>query len=115
MLEQLAALGVDIEDGKKRFMNNTALYERMLRKLPENAKELEVASYLHNGEYEKALSNAHTLKGVTGNLSVTPLYQGYSEIVTLLRENNPEQALVTLQQILPIQEEIFSVLKEEYT
>jgi HPt (histidine-containing phosphotransfer) domain-containing protein len=108
LINDLQGLGVNTDEALKRFMNNASLYERMLGKLPKNVRELEVMPCLTTQDYDKALQNAHTLKGVMGNLSVTPLYNGYSEIVTLLRANDPEKATDTLKSILPIQDTIIS-------
>jgi hypothetical protein len=110
LLQELNNLGVDTEDALKRFMNNTSLYERMLGKLPKNIGELEVMPYLETGNYSQALTNAHTIKGVTGNLSVTPLFTGYTNIVALLRQNEPEKAKSVLEEILPIQNQIISCI-----
>ncbi len=112
MLEELNTLGVDIEEALKRFMNNAALYEKMLKKLTSAVKGLEVMEYLQGGDYSKALENAHTLKGVTGNLSVTPLYKAYSDIVLMLRENNPDRAKEILADILPVQQKIISCIED---
>lgn len=111
MLNELKALGADIDEGLRRFMNNSAFYERMLGKFVESAESLEVMEYLESGDNEKALTNAHTLKGVTGNLSLTPLYKAYDEIVTLLRANDPEKAKQVMAATLPMQKEILDCLK----
>lgn len=111
LINELEDLGVNTKDALNRFMNNSALYERMLKKLPTSVKDLEVMAYFEAGDYEKALSNAHTLKGVTGNLSITPLYDAYTEIVAFLRANNPEKAKEILANILPVQEKIIECIE----
>ncbi len=110
LLEELQALGVDTDDALSRFMGNAALYERMLNKLPKAVADTEVLPFFEKGDYEKALVQAHTLKGVTGNLSVTPLYAGYSEVVRLLRAGEPEAARAELERILPVQEKILACI-----
>lgn len=112
LTDELKELGVNIDEALKRFMNNSALYIKMLGKLTSTVSELEVMPFLENGNYDKALENAHTLKGVTGNLSITPLYTAYTDIVALLRENNPEKAKSVLEGILPVQEKIISCIRE---
>lgn len=112
LINELNALGVDTEDALKRFMNNAPLYERMLGKLPENIRKLEVLPFFEAQDYQKALENAHTLKGVTGNLSLTPLYRAYADIVSLLRTNQPEKARNVLEEILPVQAQIVSCIEK---
>lgn len=111
LISELKALGIDTEDALKRFSGNSDLYKRMIGKFPANAEGLEVMSYIKDGDYATAVSNAHTLKGVTGNLSITPLYNAYTEIVNSLRANEPEKAQELLENILPVQEKIIECIK----
>lgn len=112
LLTELKELGVKTDEALVRFMNNAALYERMLLKFPPNIEKLEVLSYIDSGDYDTAVTNAHTIKGVVGNLSLTPLYTAYTEIVNLLRAGNPEGARQMLVETLPIQEQIVSCIKK---
>lgn len=111
LIDELVELGVNKEDAMQRFMNNSALYERMLKKLPKSVREFEVLPYLESGDYAQALSNAHTLKGVMGNLSVIPLYDAYTEIVALLRLNNNQRAVDVMKSIIEIQDKIISCIE----
>ncbi len=111
LLDELKELKVNTDEAILRFMNNSSLYERMLLKLPPNIEKLEVLSYIESGDYKTATENAHTIKGMVGNLSVTPLYTAYTEIVNLLRADKPDEAKALLVETLPIQEEINSCIK----
>ena len=110
MLDELKALGVNTDEGIKRFMGNAALYEKMMRKLPENIKAQNTMQHFADGDYEAALAATHTIKGVTGNLSVTPLYDAYSEAVSQLRNNQPDQARQTIENILPLEQKILDCI-----
>lgn len=110
LLTELKALGVNTDEGMTRFMNNEKLYAKMLGKFVKHAEGLEVLPFLESGDYEKALENAHTLKGVTGNLSLTPLFAAYDAIVTDLRAGAPEKAKDRMQETLPVQQEILACL-----
>ena len=111
MLESLKLLQVDVQDGLNRFASNEKLYEKMLRKFPEAAESMEVMPFLESGDYETAVHNAHTLKGVTGNLSLTPLYGAYTDIVFELRKSNPKKAQELLADILPLQRKIIGCIR----
>lgn len=111
-IDDLKELGVDIEEALDRFMGNGALYEKMLNKLTTAVKDVQVLPCFEAGDYKAALENAHALKGVTGNLSVTPLYKGYTEIVDELRADNPEKARKILDDILPVQEQIIACIEK---
>lgn len=112
MLDELKEMGVNIEDALQRFMNNSALYEKMLGKLVKNVREIEVLPSIEAGDYNAACDKAHTLKGVMGNLSITPLYKSYTQIVNLLRENNPDEAKTLLLETLPVQEKIIACIEK---
>ena len=112
LLTELQVFNVDVQDGLKRFVNNAALYEKMLKKFPAAAEDLPVLEHFESENLEMALANAHTLKGMTGNLSLTPLYTAYTEIVALLRENAPLKAKELLKTIVPIQQEIIDCIKK---
>lgn len=112
LLDELKELDVNTDEGLGRFMNNAALYERMLGKINATVKDLEVMPYFESGDLETALANAHTLKGVTGNLSLTPLYDAYTEIVAQLRGNEPEKAKERMAEILPVQEKIMKCIEK---
>lgn len=111
LIEELSALGVDVEDALARFMNNSALYEKMLKKLPEVVESAEVLPFVKCGDYETALSNAHTLKGVLGNLSIKPLYESYSDAVRMLRDGFVDDAIILLERSDDIQGKIMDCIK----
>lgn len=104
LIEDIALIGADTNDAITRFMGNTALYERMLKKLPKVVADAPVMPYVEADDLDTALSNAHTLKGVVGNLSLTPLYNNYTEIVNLFRDNSPAKAKELLRETLEIQQ-----------
>jgi len=110
--DKLVELGVDYYDGLNRFMGNQALFEKMLTKFPDNVRKLEVLSFIDAGDTATAVANAHTIKGVSGNLSLTPIFEAYTKIVSLLRDGNAEEAKTKLEEILPVQEDIIKAIEE---
>lgn len=110
LTEEMGLLGADIDDAMKRFNGKTSFYEKMLKKLPAAIESNPVQSFLDAGDYTTATANAHTLKGVMGNLSVTPLYTAYTTIVNDLRANEPEKAKELLMETLPIQEKFIACI-----
>ncbi len=112
LMSELDAMDVNTGEAIRRFNNNTALYIKMLGKLPATVADLEVMSHIEKGEIDVAIANAHTLKGLTGNLSLSPLYAAYTEITKDLREGNTEKAREELESILPLQEGIIECIKK---
>lgn len=48
-------------------------------------------------DYKDMIEKAHAIKGAAGNLSITPVYEAYTEIVNLLRADQPAQAREALR------------------
>ncbi len=112
LLEELGTLGVNVEEGMKRLNGNQAFYERMLGKLPDNIAKYYVDSDFDSNNYEEITEKAHTIKGMTGNLSIAPLYEAYTEIVNDLRAGKPEEAKALLNKIMPLQKEILACIEK---
>lgn len=78
----------DVKGTLNRFMNNETLYLKFLRKfLEDNNYQLLVENYMSNN-FEEMFKAVHTLKGVSGNLGLTDLYNKSSEMTNLLRNQN---------------------------
>lgn len=111
MLEELKELGVNVEEGKNRLMNNTSLYERMLGKAVAMLESAPAPEEYDTDDWAELTERTHAIKGVTGNLSLTPLYSAYSEIVRLLRANEPQEAKKVMCRIVPVQQEIVGCIR----
>lgn len=111
LLDELRGLGVDIDGGLKRVMGNEKLYRRLLGSFVKMAKSNEVQPDFDAADCTEIIEKTHAVKGTAGNLSITPLYEAYSEILNLLRSGKPEEARVELQKILPVQKEILDCIE----
>jgi len=111
MLEELEALGVNIKEGLSRLNGNRAFYERMLGKFTDNIRKYYVDTDFDNSDYTEITEKAHTIKGIAGNLSITPVYEAYTEIVNELRAGRPEAAKERIEKVLPVQEEIIACIE----
>ncbi len=111
LLDELKELGSNVGEGLERFMGNAALYERMLHKLPDTVQKTDVWGAFANGDLKTAEEQAHALKGATGNLSVTPLYEGYTKVVDLLRAGQAEEAKAVYDGLVPVQEQVIACIE----
>ena len=84
-LEQLRAWGADVDDALPRCLNNEAFYLRLVGKAVEEPTFDRLREALEAGDLDKAFEQAHALKGVTGNLALTPIDRPVREITELLR------------------------------
>ena len=69
--EMLAAAGIDAEDALERFMGSEALLTRFLGRFLEDASMDALRGAVAAGDWDKALTASHTLKGMCGNLCMT--------------------------------------------
>jgi len=111
MIQELKGLGINTDEGLQRMGGNVSLYERMLVKLKDMIKESPVRMDFDCNDYSDIIEAAHTIKGASGNLAVTPIYEFYSEFLMLLREQQPEQAKKILEKALPVQDAIIDCIE----
>lgn len=112
MITELKGLGADTDQAVSRFLNNEALYQKMLKKLPNSMKGAQVMEEIEHGNIDSAIEIAHTMKGILGNLSITPLYEYYTKIVALLREGNVDEAKSILVESLPVEEQVVACIEK---
>lgn len=91
--EALRQAGVNVDEALERFMNNEALWERFLAKFPADPNPAALSAALDRGDWDAALTAAHSLKGVCGNLSFTRLHQLLTRQVEALRAGDTDGAL----------------------
>ena len=84
-LDALKEFGADTEKGLALCMGNEAMYLRLVSSVPSEKRFDDLSNALSEGNLDEAFDAAHALKGVLGNLSLTPLYEKASEITELLR------------------------------
>lgn len=112
-MEELESLGVNVTEGKDRVMGDEALYEMMLGMFVDTVNGSPVTlEEFDKADREELIGKVHTLKGLTGNLSLTPLYEGYLEALGLLRADKPKEAKAVTERLLPIQEKIIDCIQK---
>lgn len=86
--EALKRNGIDYDEAMERFGGNAALYERLALKFLDDAHFAALEQALADGDVDTAVREAHTLKGVAGNLSFAALYEAASKVNAALREGD---------------------------
>ena len=84
-IEALKAFGANTAEGVSRCINNEAFYLRMVSKAMADTNYDKLEKAIHAGDMNAAFEAAHALKGVLGNLSLTPILKPVEEITELLR------------------------------
>lgn len=112
LTEELKGLGVDVSEGLDRVMGDASLYEMMLGMFLDSVRDNPVSlADFDGGDLDGLIKRIHTLKGVTGNLAITPLFEGYTEALGLLRGGRAAEAKAKFERLLPVQTEIAACIK----
>lgn len=112
LFEELKDLGVDVDGGLRRINKNEKLYKRLLGSFVRTIKSYYVDLNFDDSNCNDIIEKTHAIKGAAGNLSITPVYDSYNEIVNLLRSGQTEQAKLILEKILPVQKEIIECIEK---
>ena len=108
MLEKLRELGVDVDKVLATLNGKQALYERLIFKFYDMVKKSDVREDNLDDIYERV----HALKGASGNLGITPLFDSYVEILTLIKEDKMDLVPEAITRMLPVQEQILACIEE---
>ena len=84
-LDKLKEFGADTSEGLARCMNNEDFYLKMVGMGIGDERFETIKDVLEKKDWDAAFEMAHALKGVLGNLALTPIYTPMSEMTELLR------------------------------
>ena len=110
-VEKLREYGADVSDGLGRCMNNEGFYLTLVSLLPKEKGFDELQQAIEENDLSRAFEAAHSLKGVLGNLSITPLYRPLSEITELLRARREANYPQLLKEINEEKERFFRLFE----
>jgi len=88
---------VNVEEGINRVMKNTSLFVRLLTKFKSDTNINELETAFSRGEIDKVKNAAHTIKGLSANLSFIELYKQVVKLEAQTKEgvlNNDQLAEV---------------------
>ena len=88
ILSELEACGVNLSGVLQRFMGNKAIYIKMLPLVLKDTSFIGLKEALLEKDYKKAFGQAHTLKGVAGNLGFDNVLESLVPMVEILRQTD---------------------------
>jgi len=112
--KNLKNAGIDCLAGIRRFAGNTALYEKYLKKFVDDENLSLAKKAMEEKNYEDVLRYIHTLKGITGNLSMIELFDSCAELVTIVRDKDYNRADEIFDKICLINSNICESIRFEY-
>ena len=84
-IDSLREYGANVEDGLQRCMGMEDFYLEMIELGLSDERFETLGTVLAEKNYDEAFEMAHALKGVIGNLALTPLYDTLCEVTEHLR------------------------------
>ncbi len=99
-IEKLKEIGVNTEEALARCMGNESFYFRLIGMAAEDVNFAKLEDAIAAKDWKGSFEAAHALKGVLGNLGLTPMYNAASDLTELLRPMEPcdcEEALGRVQ------------------
>ncbi|MEY8336437.1 Hpt domain-containing protein [Lachnospiraceae bacterium 62-35] len=110
--EFYSKINVDGDVVLRRFMGKETMVIRFLKKFLDDGNFAGLDEALKNGDYEKVLVAAHSLKGVSGNLGLDCLYNESTEIVKAVREGRKEEVAPRFEKLKKDYQEIVQMIRE---
>ena len=105
-IEQLNQFGADTAEGIGRCAGMEALYLRLVKMVPNESNFALLQTSLEANDLDGGFAAAHALKGVLGNLSLTPMFETVSEMTELLRAHTEMDYTPMLNKLLDQKEQL---------
>ena len=84
-IEQLQSFGANTKEGLERCLNDEGFYLGLIPSALDKSIYDGLEKAIKEHDLDAAFDAAHALKGVLGNLALTPIYEPVSEMTELLR------------------------------
>ncbi|MDR1893727.1 MAG: Hpt domain-containing protein [Spirochaetales bacterium] len=98
---EIADAIIDLEEGLGRVRGNRKLYGKMLGMFLKGQEFDALEAALKAGDNSQAGDLAHTIKGITGNLSLTALFKASTQLMNEFRAGQAaEESLANYREIL---------------
>ena len=109
-IDALREFGANVDEGLQRCMNNEAFYFRLIGMAVNDEGFEKLQNAIDNSDLDAAFEAAHALKGILGNLSLTPIFAPVSEMTELLRSREERDYSGMLAEILGQREALKALL-----
>lgn len=97
-----AVIDINIQESLARFSNFEPMYVKYLKRFVDEPTYGALLESIAAHDLKGIETNAHTLKGVAGNLGLTSLFNGFNDIVQAARQGDEAKALELCAAIAPV-------------
>ncbi len=108
-IESLREFGADVDTGLARCLGKEDFYIKMVNLGLKDPRFVAIKAELDSKNLTAAFEMAHALKGVVGNLALTPLYEPLEKITNLLRANTDTDYSEIYEEIKNKYEKLLSI------
>ena len=105
-IEKLSAFGANTTEGLSRCCGSEALYLKLVNMVPDEEAFGRLSRAIGENDRDAAFEAVHALKGVLGNLSLTPMYDVASRLTELLRSRSETDCEPMLVELLKKRDEL---------
>ena len=111
-IEKLNEFGVDTQEGLNRCMGMESFYFKMIGMGLANEYFDTLGASIDKNDMNAAFEAAHALKGVLGNLALTPIYTPLAEMTELLRAKQSADYKTMYKPIKEMRDKLLAVCNE---
>lgn len=111
-IDALKEFGADTVTGLSRCMGNEALYLRLAGSVASEPGFDKLKAAIDAGDKDAAFAEVHALKGVLGNLSLTPMYDKACEINELLRAKEDADYPALMDELMALRDKYTKIINE---
>lgn len=111
IIQNLQNWGCDINGALERMLNDEDFYIECLYTVLEDSNFEGLEKNLKKGNIQESFECAHALKGVLGNMGLTPMYKKTIEIVEPLRMGRDEKTLENYRELKNMKDHLQRILK----
>lgn len=111
-LEDLRNENCDVDGAMERCLNDESFYLSCLKEVFKDTNFEKIGIEIKKGNIDTVFECSHSLKGVVGNLGITPLYNKLIEIVNDLRNGNTTNIERTFEDIIEIRNKFASIINK---
>ena len=110
--DALLAYGASYDEGMARCLNKEDFYFKMIRMVAANEKFASLGSALIAKDLQAAFEDAHALKGIVANVSLTPLSDALEAIVEPLRRREDIDYTVMYARIVALKKQLDEIVAQ---
>lgn len=78
---------IDVDDALKRVRGQKAIYARLLKSFLATKDFAALEAAIESGDFKTASEIAHSIKGITGNLSLTKLFEESAALMLKFKDD----------------------------